>query len=215
MKPQEQVNMFSNPERGISPSELISVLKEIPDNVTLLCSKVLNINLVKNGTIVGRVELNNHVATSNSRLVADIPMLQETKSLVTKTDTGGAQVTFDQDTLVFGGTIDYYTADDDNKTPPVAGNYVGVKITAPEGVIVDKTNATFTYVTARGERVTLVNGETKWLDGDNFVVYYPLVERYRRVFEVEINWNPLLYKTEYFKITVSDEAELAPAPPQQ
>ena len=210
MKPQEQVNMFSNPERGIRPSELINVLKEVPDNVTLLCSKVLNINLVKDGAVVGRVELNNHVATSDSRLVADIPMLQETKSLVTKTDTGGAQVTFDQDTLVFGGTIDYYTADEDGGTPPLAGNYVGVKITAPEGVTVDTTNATFTYVNALGERVTLVNGETPWLDGDDFVVYYPLVDGYRRVFEVEINWNPLLYKTEYFKITVSNEATLAP-----
>jgi len=210
MKPQEQVNMFSNPERGISPSELVNVLKEVPDNVTLLCSKVLNINLVKNGTIVGRIELNNHVATSDSRLVADIPMLQETKSLVSKTSTGGAQVTFDQDTLVFGGTIDYYTADEDG-TPPLDGNYVGVKITAPEGVIVDKTNATFTYVNALGERVTLVNGDTPWLDGDDFVVYYPLVDGYRRVFEVEINWNPLLYKTEYFKIRVSDEATLVPS----
>ena len=210
MKPQEQVNMFSNPERGISPAELIDALKEIPNDVTLLCSKVMNINLVKDGAVVGRVELNNHVAASGSRLVADIPMLQETKSLVTRrTSTGGEQATFDQDTLVFGGTIDYYTADEDG-TPPLAGNYVGVKITAPEGVIVDKTNATFTYVNARGERVTLVNGETSWLDGDDFVVYYPLVDGYRRVFEVEINWNPLLYKTEYFKITVSDEAILAP-----
>ena len=210
MKPQEQVNMFSNPERGISPAELIDALKEIPNDVTLLCSKVMNINLVKDGAVVGRVELNNHVAASGSRLVADIPMLQETKSLVTKRDTtGGAQVTFDQDTLVFGGTIDYYPATDDG-TPPLAGNYVGVKITAPEGVTVDTTNATFTYVNALGERVTLVNGETPWLDGDDFVVYYPLVDGYRRVFEVEINWNPLLYKTEYFKITVSDEATLAP-----
>lgn len=210
MKPQEQVNMFSNPERGISPAELIDALKEVPNDVTLLCSKVLNINLVKDGAVVGRVELNNHVATSDSRLVADIPMLQETKSLVSKTSTGGEQVTFDQDTLVFGGTIDYYTAEVDG-TPPLAGNYVGVKITAPEGVIVDTTNATFTYVNALGERVTLVNGETPWLDGDDFVVYYPLVDGYRRVFEVEINWNPLLYKTEYFKITVSDEAILAPS----
>lgn len=210
MKPQEQVNMFSNPERGISPAELIDALKEIPNDVTLLCSKVLNINLVKDGAVVGRVELNNHVATSDSRLVADIPMLQETKSLVTKTDTGGAQVTFDQDTLVFGGMIDYYTAGADGN-PPLSGNYVGAKITAPEGVIVDKTNATFTYVNALGERVTLVNGETPWLDGDDFVIYYPLVDGYRRVFEVEINWNPLLYKTEYFKITVSDEAILAPS----
>lgn len=208
MKPQEQVNMFSNPERGISPAELIDALKEVPNDVTLLCSKVLNINLVKDGAVVGRVELNNHVATSDSRLVADIPMLQETKSLVSKTSTGGAQATFDQDTLVFGGTIDYYAADG-NGTPPRAGNYVGVKITAPEGVTVDTTNATFTYVNALGERVTLVNGETPWLDGDDFVVYYPLVDGYRRVFEVEINWNPLLYKTEYFKITVSDEATLA------
>lgn len=209
MKPQEQINMFSNPERGISPSELINALKEVPDNVTLLCSKVLNINLVKDGAVVGRVELNNHVVTSDSRVVADIPMLQETKSLVSKTSTGGAQVTFDQDTLVFGGTIDYYTADEDG-TPPLSGNYVGAKITAPEGVTVDTTNATFTYVNALGERVTLVNGETPWLDGDDFVVYYPLIDGYRRVFEVEINWNPLLYKTEYFKITVSDEATLAP-----
>lgn len=208
MKPQEQVNMFSNPERGISPAELIDALKEIPNDVTLLCSKVMNINLVKDGAVVGRVELNNHVAASGSRLVADIPMLQETKSLVTRTITGGEQATFDQDTLVFGGTIDYYPAGADGN-PPVAGNYVGAKITAPEGVIVDKTNATFTYVNAQGERVTLVNGETPWLDGDDFVVYYPLVDGYRRVFEVEINWNPLLYKTEYFKITVSNEAILA------
>ena len=49
MKPQEQVNMFSNPERGISPAELIDALKEVPNDVTLLCSKVLNINLVKAG----------------------------------------------------------------------------------------------------------------------------------------------------------------------
>lgn len=210
MKPQEQVNMFSNPERGISPAELIDALKEIPNDVTLLCSKVLNINLVKDGAVVGRVELNNHVATSGSRVAADIPMLQETKSLVSKTSTGGEQVTFDQDTLVFGGTIDYYTADEDG-TPPLDGNYVGVKITAPEGVEVDTTNATFTYVNALGERVTLVNGETPWLDGDDFVVYYPLIDGYRRVFEVEINWNPLLYKTEYFKITVSNEATLAPS----
>ncbi len=142
-------------------------------------------------------------------IVSKEATLQETKSLVTKTAiTGGAQVTFDQDTLVFGGTIAYYPAGADGN-PPVAGNYVGVKITAPEGVIVDTTNATFTYVNALGERVTLVNGETPWLDGDDFVIYYPLVDGSRRVFEVEINWNPLLYKTEYFKITVSNEAILA------
>ncbi len=150
-----------------------------------------------------------HIVSKEATLAPDIPMLQETKSSVTKTSTGGAQVTFDQDTLVFGGTIAYYTAGEDGN-PPVAGNYVGAKITAPEGVEVDKTNATFTYVNALGERVTLVNGETPWLDGDDFVIYYPLVDGSRRVFEVEINWNPLLYKTEYFKITVSDEATLAP-----
>lgn len=211
MKPQEQVNMFSNPERGISPSELINALKEVPNDVTLLCSKVLNINLVKDGAVVGRVELNNHVATSDSRLVADIPMLKETVSTVERDpgSTGGDQVTFDETTNTFSGTIAYYQADEGG-FPPTAGNYVGVQITPPEGTEVDRDTATFTYVNAKGKRTTLVNGTNAWLEEDgDYVWYYPLVNGSRRIFEIEINWNPLKYKSELIVITVADDAVLA------
>lgn len=71
MRPKEieGVNVFSNPERGIVPSELVAILEMLPDTVTLFCSKAGNISIVTDDRIIGRIELNNHVAQGVSRLV--------------------------------------------------------------------------------------------------------------------------------------------------
>ena len=210
--PIEGVNIFSNPERGIRPSELIKALQEIPDDISLVCSKVLNINMIKDNVTVGRIELNNFITgIENNRVVADISMLQETFSTVERDpgSTGGDQVTFDETTNTFSGTVAYYEADEGG-FPPTAGNYVGVQITPPEGTEVDRNTATFTYVNAKGKKTTLVNGTNAWLEEDgDYVWYYPLVDGSRRIFEIEINWNPLKYKSESIVITVSDDAVLA------
>lgn len=210
--PIEGVNIFSNPERGIRPSELIKTLQEIPDDITLVCSKVLNINMIKDNVSVGRIELNNHITgIENNRVVSDVDMLKEVKSTVERDPgaTGGDQATFNDETYTFGGTIAYYEADEGG-FPPTAGNYVGVQITPPEGTEVDRNTATFTYVNAKGKKTTLVNGTNAWLEAEgDYVWYYPLVNGSRRIFEIEINWNPLKYKSESIVITVSDDAVLA------
>lgn len=210
----ENVNKFSNLERGICRAELVDILNEIPNDISLVCSKLSNIDLVKDGTIVGRVELNNRLGfRGKDRLSTTSKMLQEIHSVVT-TDgiTGGDGVTFDSETYVFSGVI-AYAEGQESGFPPVGGNYVGVQITAPDGVVIDKQNAKFTYINRRGEKVTLVHGETPWTDGENFVWYYPLIEGNRRVFEIEIDWDGTgrYYKPELITITVSNEAILESA----
>lgn len=138
----------------------------------------------------------------------------ETESIVVRNSTGGAESTFNADTLTFGGTIAYYLANSSSEgNPPTDGNYVGVTITAPEGVTVDQDKATFTYTNQAGTETTLVNGDTEWLDGENYVNYYPKVTAERKEFTVVIDWDGegTAYAPEAITITVAD-ATLAPAP---
>lgn len=111
------------------------------------------------------------------------------KSVVTRDpgNTGGDNLIFNSTTRSFSGTIDFYAAN--GNTPPLSGHYVGIQITAPASVTVDQQNATFTYTNAAGQEVTLVNGTDTWLDGENYVYYYPLVTPQRNSFTVVIDWD--------------------------
>lgn len=215
MKPIENVNVFSNPDYGIAPSELAAILAEIPSNVKLAVDSHYNLNLISGDEIVGKVYLSNKLGfTGLDRLATSIQLPQSTVSQVERDpgSTGGTEATFNAETKTFSGTIDYYEAGQGGGGNPLAGNYVGVKVTAPEGVVVNPATATFTYIKASGEKVTLVNGVTPWLDGDNFVYYYPLVNT-RRVFEVTIDWDGtgVYSKPETIVITVAADATLSPA----
>jgi hypothetical protein len=213
MKPIENFNVFSKPDYGVAPSELATILAEIPSDVMLAVDSHYNLNLIRAGEVVGKVYLTNKLGFSGlDRLATSITLPQVTVSTVEAEGTGGTGATFNATTKTFSGTIDYYDAEHGGGGNPLAGNYVGVKITAPEGVTVNPATATFTYINAKGQKVTLVNGVTPWLDGDNYVLYYPYVNT-RRVFEITIDWDGTgtTYKPETIVITVADNATLTPA----
>jgi len=140
-----------------------------------------------------------------------VPTPVTTRSTVTRDpgNTGGAGAIFDEESRTFSGTIAFYEAGADGN-PPVCGNYIGVQITAPAGVTVDKTRATFTYTDASGNTTTLTGSE--WLDGDNYVYYYPRVTDPGQVFTVVIDWDGSgrRYAPETITIKVAEEAVLEP-----
>ena len=128
------------------------------------------------------------------------------KSTVTRDpgNTGGAGASFDAATNTFSGTIDYYPAA--SGFPPTAGNYVGVKITAPTDITVDQTYATFKYINQSGVETTLTG---TWLDGDDFVYYYPKVTEVPQCFTVKIDWDGSDgYEEETIIINVAADAVL-------
>ncbi len=154
----------------------------------------------------------NYSGTVTSDPVGPVPPV-ETVSTVERDpgNTGGLSAVFYAETNTFSGTIDYY--EEASGFPPAAGNYVGVKITAPEDVVVDSQNATFSYTSYAGEYKTLTGSE--WLDGDNYVYYYPLVTDVPDEFTVVIDWDGegTVYAEETIVIRVADGAILE-APPE-
>jgi hypothetical protein len=146
-------------------------------------------------------------------ITAAPPAPVETESIITRDpdSIGGTGAIFNQTTLSFTGTIDYYLADQDAGRP-VPGNYVGVTISAPPGVTVDRNNASINYFDASREEVYLIG--PAWLTGaDNSVNYYAFLEPGDQTFQVLIDWDGTgaAYATEVIDIDVSG-ATLATAP---
>lgn len=145
-----------------------------------------------------------NVVTGNVSVTAN----EIVKSTVVRTSTGGTEATFNKETLTFSGKIDYYLKScSSENNPPSDGNYVGVRITAGDGVTVDADKATFKYNNQAGEETTLTS---TWLDGDNYVDYYPKVTAERRTFTVVIDWDGEgeTYAPETFEIKIANDAEL-------
>lgn len=131
-------------------------------------------------------------------------------------NTGGADTTVRQEgnTIVFGGKIDYYKADE-SVGRMEAGNRVGVKITAPAGL---------TTESAPDVRISILpeNGEARELGRealdsaggeDAFFYYYPLVTGANQQYAVTVDWDGDggLYAEESFSVQVQD-AVLIPGP---
>ncbi len=113
-----------------------------------------------------------------------------------------ATVVVEGQTIIFDGELEYRTDD-----VPAPGSWIGVKITAPEGVLPDE-NA---VLTVHGE-VLNVNGEPGWDnireegDGDDFFHLYMRVKHTAYVYEAEIKWNNAL--TETYLIVIQRGATL-------
>lgn len=99
--------------------------------------------------------------------------------------TGGSDLNFDAATNTFSGAIDFYAADA-SVGRIEAGNYIGVQITAPESVAVDREKASFTYTNASGNQILI---GSQWLDGDDYVYYYPRVTEVNQEFVIVIDWD--------------------------
>lgn len=119
---------------------------------------------------------------------------------------GGADVSFVYDssthTATFGGEgqqINYYSAD--VNLGRTEGNRVGIQITAPESVK-DLSKATLTY-----NGTTYENGS--FLDGDNYVWVYPLVNENLKTQTIKIRWQEKT-KEQVYTVKIADGTTFAP-----
>ncbi len=122
--------------------------------------------------------------------------------------TGGASLTFvydkDTHTAIFGGEgqqVAYYDIDT-TVGRNEAGNRVGIQITAPEEVT-DLSKSTLTY-----NGTTYENGS--FLDGDNYVWFYPLFTENIRTRTVKIRWQPNT-KEQTYTVKLADGTTFASA----
>jgi hypothetical protein len=124
--------------------------------------------------------------------------------------TGGENATYtvDDRSITFDGEIAYYFADEENCLP-MSGNWVGVKITAPDGVMPDE-NA---VLTVNGNILNL-DGNPGWDnireegDGDNYFHLYQRVRDVSRVYEIEIKWNNELTETYHLEYVPTTTLEV-------
>lgn len=124
---------------------------------------------------------------------------------------GNLTVTVDGATITFGGngeTVAWYAADE--ALGRTKGNRVGIKVSAPTGVVVDDG---FALTVGLGTASAKTYDKTA-LDGDNFFYYYPLVSQDATTALFSVKWNEASALTIY-KIVVAEgttfEAEPAVA----
>jgi N4-gp56 family major capsid protein len=116
-------------------------------------------------------------------------------------NTGGdATVTVEGKTITFGGEIAYYEAADG--FPPVAGNYVGVEVTAPTGITLGE--ATTLEIAGRDPIV----GWDNFKDGANFFWYYPKVTAAGMYFTFTVKWDGTEATADTFTIKIASDATL-------
>lgn len=119
-------------------------------------------------------------------------------------NTGGdATVTVEGKTITFGGEIAYYEAADG--FPPVAGNYVGVEVTAPTGITLGE--ATTLEIAGRAPIV----GWDNFKDGANFFWYYPKVTAAGEEFTFTVKWDGTEATADTFTIKIANDATLEEA----
>ena len=107
--------------------------------------------------------------------------------------------------ITFNGVIPYYPIGTGGFINN-AGNYIGVKLTAPEGIVPDE-NATLTF----GGNL-LSTGWDKFKDGDNFFYFYKMVRDNTEIYTIEIKWNNLLTETYLIDFESTTTLELADTP---
>jgi len=118
---------------------------------------------------------------------------------------GAATVTIGADgkTITFDGEIAYYEA---NSTaagfPPVSGNYVGVKVTAPTGIALGAST------TLEIEGRAPIVGWNNFKDGDNYFFYYPKVTAAGEVFTFTVKWDGTDATADTFTINIAGTATL-------
>ncbi|HHV70989.1 MAG TPA: hypothetical protein GXX38_00070, partial [Clostridia bacterium] len=123
--------------------------------------------------------------------------------------TGGdtATVTVEGKTITFDGEIAYYEKDSTEPGfPPVSGNYVGVKVTAPTGI----TPGASTTLEISG-RDPIV-GWNNFKDGDNYFFYYPKVTAEGQEFSFTVKWDGTDATADTFTIKIAGTATLESAP---
>lgn len=157
----------------------------------------------------GKVEGANVPAATNTTLKTDQTQYYMIPGNITGIErsvlaNGGEKATciINGNKVTFGGEIAFYQVGEDDTT--FAGNWVGVKITAPAGIMPDE-NAVL-----KNDNVVL--GST-WSDirdkgdGDNFFHLYIRVRDIARTYNVEIKWNNVL--TETYVINFEESTILA------
>jgi hypothetical protein len=107
--------------------------------------------------------------------------------------------------ITFNGVIPYYPIGTGGIINN-AGNYIGVKLTAPEGIVPDE-NATLTF----GGNL-LSTGWDKFKDGNNFFYFYKMVYDNTEIYTIEIKWNNLLTETYLIDFESTTTLELADTP---
>lgn len=119
--------------------------------------------------------------------------------------TGGENLTFSYNAhehiLTVGGDgekIEFYTANS-SIGRNIAGNYIGVKIAAPEGV------RDFKEAKLEFNGKTTQNGE--FLVGKDFTIVYPKVTEKERDFEIKITWQKNA-KPQTYKVHIAEGTKL-------
>jgi len=108
--------------------------------------------------------------------------------------------------ITFKGEIAYYIAGESNNLP-ISANWVGVKMTAPEGVTPDE-NAVF-YVNGRNCNMDEISGWNNIIeegDGINYFHLYQRITDISRDYIIAIKWNDEL--TETYSIDFASSATL-------
>ncbi len=112
-------------------------------------------------------------------------------------------------TITFTGKIRYSLANETSAgSPPVGGNYVGVKVTKPAGVTIDDT-AYLDYTDYNGAH-RVIYGWDNFKDGDDYFYYYPKVTATNQVLTFTVRWNQ--NQVETYNVVVASDADLMSAP---
>lgn len=131
--------------------------------------------------------VNGHIHGFNSAVVP-IGTIERVETIG---DEENAAATIDGQMIRFYGEIGYYEADESNGLPE-SGNYVGVKITAHEGVIPDENAVLTEYGDIHTDGWSNIK---KTGDGDNYFHFYQRVPQKGFVYEVKIKWNNNITET--------------------
>lgn len=113
---------------------------------------------------------------------------------------GAATVAVAGKTIIFGGEIAFYGADEELER--AQGHRVGVKVTAPAGM----TNVNGTATLTIGD--TTYAADENWMDGGNYFYYYPLVTEAGQEFTFTVKWDGTDASADEFTIKIDDNATL-------
>lgn len=132
----------------------------------------------------------------------------------TPDNTGGSALSFSYDedsrTAWFGGdgeTVEYYS--EDVAIGRVAGNRVGITITAPDD-IKDFDGFKLTIYDDKIYEGLDENEKPKAFDGDNYMYIYPLVSETQKSVSIKIKWNKNTSEQEYM-VKIKDGTNFAKA----
>ena len=150
---------------------------------------VLGMTSGANNTLV--IEKSGYTTFTKGDIVWTAPVGKGTIGL-SDTLNGGANTTYTIDGchMTFNGEIKYYQAGEEGAF--IAGNWAGVKITAPEG-ITPGDDAVFTI--NNGEPIVGWDNIREEGDGDNYLYLFIRVRDIARTYSIEMKWNNQVTET--------------------